>query len=1057
MPSSSIKEINPIQLVFSDISKILEFIEFKDKIKAKENETDESIKLAEIYLAAKIENDNYLRYHNWWTKEMFLEIIPTARLQDIMHFMQEPYSVPLNFQEELLIKGREKFLETFEEQNNYYRTLMGLPPYNESKSNYIYLSEELQNEYQVGNVPVHELSEMIQNNYMNTDEYKQVLEDNPDKEYLKYLGYYKIDLFTARKAKDFEIIRYPKNRSDINPNLLKVFAQLYDNYREYVVVALYNERLEDVYSNYRTFMKLLIQTFVLLHINNKCIEASIDHNYLDDTVIYTLLSMYGINENLLLSKETKRKLATHIRQLIEKKATSDVYYELINILGYQDVTINKLLLMKGQDFKDGKALDTNTPYFLKVDIKDDDLYKTIKNGNYAIYPYHDIIDNDPTWWNLSDVQEIINKSEYTISDSKYITIDATIHQMQYMLESIFFIRMILDNKYSTNDFKIQIPELFQEDISIFDIIIFIISATCMANSLSGEILHSDFIYGYYHNNKFYTSDEYVKLCIKDIMKFYVDIPSGEIYKYNNSDDTFFTVTNIVQQDQLLAMSGFNFDLNIPDLLEYIDNSEYLEKEKLLSFITNLTMEDIHDIGRIYNLVIIPLREWLEKKIVKAVDRKEYIEYENIYRALFTYDATKNTFYNEHEMPLEIIRKKYNLTDDELLAFQYFYPHNLDNTAVTTDTNGVIHDTNDRYSFPFLKYNNEIDWFIRVTVNTPYGEDDRGFVYFYDILNSDNIQLLTNTNGNRIFMDYIDEEVGWEVNQLAVDKAIELINNLPENGLHDAYFQVYTPIPNSKGKEFLQNEKLPSILRVGNTYKNILIDKIKMDMNGLSEPPKTYTEYLYRQNTNLYDLLVKDDRFRYNKEAWLNDISIIINHLEVELGLQLKYFEQYALGEELFFKPLITLIKRFKSNLINIARTGLKYVFDDKIDTGGNSNIIQLFDEVSFITHFITLGNEDSSSLLELYDSLLSTIRKLIIHDKSSQIIQNINGIKVIKRDDSCGSLRLVDEMKFFKNGENIDPDGQSSYWNVDEETIGRWEDYKNFEMRNYKDRIKIKN
>jgi len=616
--------------------------------------------------------------------------------------------------------------------------------------------------------------------------------------------------------------------------------------------------------------------------------------------------------------------------------------------------------------------------------------------------------------------------------------------------------MILDNKSSVDNFNISIPELFQESVNIFDIIIFIIAATCINTNISGEILHSNFIYGYYYDNKFYTTPAHIKLCDISTMKYYIDINTNEVYKYDFLTKTYYTVTNIVQQDELLSMSGFNFDLDIPNLIEYINNSKYLEKEKLISFIENLSINNISDISRIYNTIIIPLREWLEKKIYLSEIREEYIEYENIYKALFTYDIDKNSFYNNYETPLEIIQKKYKLTDDELLAFKYFYPHNLDNTTITVDENGVINDVNDRYKYPFLKYNNQIDWFIHVIINTPYGEEDRGFVYFYDILNCDDIRTLTNSDGTRVFMDYIDEEIGWEINTQAVDKAIELINNLPEHGLHNAYFQVYTPVPNSNGKVFNQDELLPSILRVGNTYKNILIDKITMDAEGLAELPKTYLEYLYRRNKTLYDILTKNNRFEYDKKSWLSDIAIIINHLEVELGLQLKYFEQFVLGEDLFFKPLITLIKRFKSNLVDIAKTGLKYIIDDKIDTGGNLNAIKLFDDMVFTTHCITLSDNDYSSRLELYDVLSKTKRKIIIIDKASQIIENNNGRRIIYRNDSCGSLRLVDEMKFFRNGKEIDPNGQYSYWNTDEETVGRWEDHNNFEMRNNTDVVTIK-
>ena len=96
---------------------------------------------------------------------------------------------------------------------------------------------------------------------MSTSEYTTLVANNPDKKYLKYLGLYKIDILTARRAKDFELIRYSGGRSDINPNLVKEFGILYTDYREYVMSTLYNKQLETVYANYRTFMGMLITSF----------------------------------------------------------------------------------------------------------------------------------------------------------------------------------------------------------------------------------------------------------------------------------------------------------------------------------------------------------------------------------------------------------------------------------------------------------------------------------------------------------------------------------------------------------------------------------------------------------------------------------------------------------------------------------------------------------------------------------------------------------------------------------------------------------------------------
>ena len=60
----------------------------------------------------------------------------------------------------------------------------------------------------------------------------------------------------------------------------------------------------------------------------------------------------------------------------------------------------------------------------------------------------------------------------------------------------------------------------------------------------------------------------------------------------------------------------------------------------------------------------------------------------------------------------------------------------------------------RYLYPFLERNDEIDWFIHIVIETPYGEDDRGYVYFHDILNHHDLRELTNPDGTFIEFESI---------------------------------------------------------------------------------------------------------------------------------------------------------------------------------------------------------------------------------------------------------------------------------------------------------------
>lgn len=1016
---------DPLQNMFSDIKKILEFTEFKDEVRAKEAETVESANMAELWMNANVEADSFLTYRFMWTIAMFQNLFPSVPLTTIQNYLDNPRIIPITYQDAIREKGREMFLESYEEQNNYYRMLNGLPPIDEDPANFIYPSEPIRNQLHIdGSIPVHELSVLVQNNFMATTEYERVLAENPEKEYLKYLGSYKIEPYSARLAKDFDIIRYPIGRSDINPNLLTSFSNLYDDYREYVMVTLYNTSLESVYAGYRSFMGFLILACTLLQINNRALEALHDKRYLDDSALYMVLSMYGISDKLMLPTDVRRNLAINMVKLVKKKATDEVYYDLIDILGYQDVTVSKLMLMKGQQFEGANktATDESKPYFIQIDLKDQNPYDTITEGKAPIYSYEEITGNDPMWWNTQDVQDILHNRIYSESDTKYISVSAAVNQMEYLMESIYFPKMVLDNPATSSNIMISIPEMFgTKSHSLYDLIIMILCANCMMHGMSGKIQSDEYLY-----------------------------PMEE---WTQSEIGSATIMGEFRE-KLFASAGFNFDMDMDSFIEFLDSTKYVDKTRVMNFMKNLNIESESDISYIYNNIIIPMREWLEDQIATSDNRYQYNEYEGIYRALFSYDATRNKFLDDFKTPIELIMDQYGVSEDDMIAFMHFYPRNIDGTKVTINEFNAGHNTS-RYRYPFLSLSNPIDWNIHIIVDDPpYGEDDRGILYFHDILNSSDIREITNEDGTRIFMDYISNEEGWVLNQKAVDEAIRMLSALDDDMLADAYFQVSTANTMYPGA-FDKGQRLPTDIRNG-LYKTILIEKVRMDCNGLADPPKTYFELLSRNNSELYDVLMKDNMFERDRQTWINNIMTIITVIESELSMHLKYFEQSILGEDLFFKPLITLIKHFKSTLVDFAKTGLKYQFADKIDSGGSSNMFKLFDEVAFIINFITMSNNAYDTVFGLYDAIFNTKYNIIMSDYYETYTTLVGyGFAAEQQTTSMGSIKLTDEMKFFINGTEFDPDGQPSYWISGEANSGRWSDDMEYLIAARKEHAKI--
>ena len=150
---------DPLQNMFSDIKKILEFTEFKDEVRAKEAETVESANMAELWMNANVEADSFLTYRFMWTIAMFQNLFPSVPLTTIQNYLDNPRIIPITYQDTIREKGREMFLESYEEQNNYYRMLNGLPPIDEDPANFIYPSEPIRNQLHIdGSIPVHELT-----------------------------------------------------------------------------------------------------------------------------------------------------------------------------------------------------------------------------------------------------------------------------------------------------------------------------------------------------------------------------------------------------------------------------------------------------------------------------------------------------------------------------------------------------------------------------------------------------------------------------------------------------------------------------------------------------------------------------------------------------------------------------------------------------------------------------------------------------------------------------------------------------------------------------------
>ena len=170
------KELNPLQNIFTDINKIIQQLIIKNKQLADSYETIEYRNDAEMYLNALNGYDTYISYLPFWTIAMFQQVQPNIKINFISFWMKNPYNVPLQYRETLLKEGREAFLKQYQEKNAYYRTLNGLPPLTDETEDFIYLSPTLANALgSTTEIPVHLLPVSVQDKFLNTTEFDKAI------------------------------------------------------------------------------------------------------------------------------------------------------------------------------------------------------------------------------------------------------------------------------------------------------------------------------------------------------------------------------------------------------------------------------------------------------------------------------------------------------------------------------------------------------------------------------------------------------------------------------------------------------------------------------------------------------------------------------------------------------------------------------------------------------------------------------------------------------------------------------------------------------------------
>lgn len=596
---------NPlIDEIVYECQQILHGIVLKDEEQSDNAETLKSIKESDLY--ASIVEGTYTFNSFKYTYDLFLKI-PSVSEQNAVRYAAGQLEIPDSLKPTLTELAKEKFLSKYEESNNYYRMLAGKPNYGE---NDLLLTQDEK--------------DMIPYDYFNSSRYLGEYDDNeieilencgaldslrakyPNKLYLNYLGKKSIDPYKARKTVKFGILYIPPvNSAEVSNK----FKERFEINRVYILKTVYSDAYKYGSDYYDRIMMLLILLQTLQDMIVYSPEYIIDRELFDLRTIKYLFEASGVDFFEEIPLKYQKRLIKNLNRLVKYKSTNRCLVDIVSLFGFENMQLFEYYLMKSpimnedgtyrhDTYEDPKTheevpnLDANYKLqFIKVPI--DGVVNEYMDDPMCRYNYEDIVKDDIYWngvYTPEYVKHTILEQEFSVRDSKYISIDTLYSLTEMQFQMVYFMNMLMYSNIDMQDVLVEVPEIsMTEKFPLVDLLIMLFSL---------------------------------------------------MYMYNGAKDNI-----IYNPIQAMDICGFNFETDLSALATYVINAGYTLEDVGLDIFKNPKSVGIHTWEQLFETYNdnISVYKFLLNRMNNANDKDEYDVFRKVYQALFVTRANFGYF------------------------------------------------------------------------------------------------------------------------------------------------------------------------------------------------------------------------------------------------------------------------------------------------------------------------------------------------------------------------------------------------------------------------------
>ena len=388
------------------------------------------------------------------------------------------------------------WVSIYEEQNDYYRMLNGLPGINEKE--FVYNTDPRW----PTDIPVHDLELVDRLEMEDAGVLNKLIKENPKAEYLKYCGSKMISIYKARVANRFEILW--RNTVD-STTLEEDFDAVYDSCCNLVNSVYYSDAFRKTNSLYENFLAMSILFMTIQTMQYHYLSVDVIRDFYDTESLKYVYDSYSVPFYNEIPLEYHRKIVKNINKLIGYKGSSQVFFDLFDIFD-TNMNIYTYYLTKIHRFDE----HGNPMFELKTDedgnvIKDKNGNPVLSPDNYSIafskgeiyadpalsvadpvnYSDYNIITTaDPYWIEDANTKKVLDDKVFNFNETKYIGVQTTFDLIKIAYENAYVFKMIMDNKTITDLLIIQWPDMGIE-ASLYEIFIYLAALVCRYHHYDG--------------------------------------------------------------------------------------------------------------------------------------------------------------------------------------------------------------------------------------------------------------------------------------------------------------------------------------------------------------------------------------------------------------------------------------------------------------------------------------------------------------------------------------------------------------------------------------------